>query len=317
MQNQTILFEYILYGFSDLPSFQLPLFLTFLLIYLMTLAWNLLIILLTITDVHLHTPMYFFLGNLACLDMCCSSVIAPRMLLDLYLQERRISKSLCISQVFFFIFFAIIEVFLLATMSCDRYVAICHPLHYMHIMHWKLCVQLALGIWALGLIYALVHTLCILRLTFCGSVTIHSFFCDLPQLFQLSCNDTFVNVLLIFILGIVLGLGSLVVAFVPYITIFSTVLKIPAKNTKCKAFSTCTSHLSVVLIFYGTLIFNYFRPNTSFNFSEDRLISVCYTLMTPLFNPLIYSLRNQELRSALQRALHNINIIADFIHTTK
>ncbi|XP_018429803.1 PREDICTED: olfactory receptor 5B12-like [Nanorana parkeri] len=303
MGNQTILNELFLSGLSDLPALQLPLFLFFLLIYLLTLIWNLLIISLIVTDSHLHTPMYFFLGNLASLDLCCSSVTVPRMLFDLITQRRKITITACLSQVFFFMFFATSEVFLLAVMSYDRYTAICQPLHYIRIMSWKVCVQLASIVWALGSSYSLVHTLCALKLTFCESDIVDSFFCDLPQLLQISCSDIYINILLIFILGCFLGVGSLTLTIFPYVSIFKTVLKIQVKGKRSKVFSTCSSHLTVVFIFYFSGFFNYFRPGTNNHFAADKRMSVFYAVIVPLLNPLIYSLRNQDLRTAFKSVL--------------
>ncbi|KAE8578485.1 hypothetical protein XENTR_v10023592 [Xenopus tropicalis] len=305
MGNETLLSMLVLSGLSDLQCLQLPLFLFFLLLYLMTMISNVIILLSICMDSHLKTPMYFFLGCLACLDMCCSSVTAPRMLFDIHTKIRVISVEACITQLFFFIFFVIAEVFLLAVMSYDRYIAICYPLHYMQLMHSRLCVQMLSGILFLALVYSLVHTLCVLRLHFCGSNIVESFFCDLPQLFKLSCTDTTVNILLIILLGGVMGLGSLAMTFFPYIRIFSTVLNIRVQNTRQKAFSTCTSHLTVVFLLHGTIIFNYFRPTTNFHVTEGKLVSVFYTVFTPLLNPMVYSLRNQELKSAFKRVLHS------------
>ncbi|KAE8578484.1 hypothetical protein XENTR_v10023591 [Xenopus tropicalis] len=306
MVNETLLSMLVLSGLSDLQGLQLPLLLFFLLVYLMTIISNFIILLSICKDSHLKTPMYFFLGCLAWLDMCCSSVTAPRMLFDIHTKKRVISVEACITQLFFFIFFVISEVFLLAGMSYDRYIAICYPLHYMQLMHSRLCVQMLSGILFLALVYSLVHTLCVLRLHFCRSNIVESFFCDLPQLFQLSCTDTTINILLIFLLGGVMGLGSLAMTFLPYISIFTTVLNIRVQNTRQKAFSTCTSHLAVVFIFYGTLFFTYFRPTTNYHVTEGRLVSVFYTVFTPLLNPLVYSLRNQELKSAFRRVLRSL-----------
>ncbi|KAE8578488.1 hypothetical protein XENTR_v10023595 [Xenopus tropicalis] len=306
MVNETILLMLVLSGLSDLQGLQLPLFLFFLLVYLMTMISNFVIILSICMDSRLKTPMYFFLGCLACLDMCCSSVTAPRMLFDIHTKKRVISVEACITQVFFFMFFVISEVFLLAGMSYDRYIAICYPLHYIQMMHSKLCVQMLSGILFLALVCTLVHTLSVLRLRFCRSNIVESFFCDLPQLFQLSCTDTTINILLIFLLGGLLGLSALAITFIPYIRIFATVLNIKEKNMKQKAFSTCTSHLTAVIIFYGTLLFNYFRPTTDSHFKVGRLVSVFYTVFTPLLNPLVYSLRNQELKTALRRMLNRL-----------
>ncbi|CAJ0955720.1 unnamed protein product [Ranitomeya imitator] len=283
MRNQTLWSELYLLGMSDVPSLQLLLFLIFFYVYVSTLVTNLLIILLVVVDSHLHSPMYFFLGNLACLDMGCSSITSPRLLYDLTTNDKTISVAACMSQVFFFIFFATCEILLLAVMSYDRYIAICRPLHYIQVMGWQTCVHLAVAVWMLGMLYSLIHTIFTLRLTFCASNVVWSFFCDVSKLLQISCTDTFVNLLSIFILGGLLGLSSLLMTFIPYITVFSTILKIRGKDKRSKAFSTCSSHLTVVFIFYGTLVFNYFRPTTSYYHSADRVVSVFYTLVCLLY----------------------------------
>ncbi|OCT64623.1 hypothetical protein XELAEV_18045722mg [Xenopus laevis] len=306
MENQTMLKILILSGLSDIPNIQTPLFLFFLLIYLTTLTGNFLIIFLIFADSHLHTPMYFFLGSLACLDVSYSSVTAPRMLSDIHREKRVISLQACITQLFFFIFFAVSEMFLLAVMSYDRFIAICHPLQYLQIMHGKVCAQMVSTVLALGLANSLIQTLCLLRLNFCHLDTLKSFFCDLPQLLQVSCTDPLINILLILIPGILLGGGVVGLTFYPYINIMATVWKIPSINVRSKTFSTCGAHLTVVFIFYGTLFFNYFHPNSSHYFTMDRLVSVFYAVLTPLLNPIIYSLRNQELKSALKRTLSRL-----------
>ncbi|MEE6519467.1 hypothetical protein FKM82_031316, partial [Ascaphus truei] len=304
MENQTISHEFFLLGFSDFPEIWYILFLLFSSIYLMTLTGNLLILDLIHKDSRLHTPMYFFLGNLACLDAGSSSVTVPRMLADLLTDVRTISLTACRAQVFFFMFFVGSEMFLLAVMSYDRYVAICHPLHYSHVMSWEVCAQLASVVWALGFSNSFIHTFCTHRLTFCGPNIIQGFFCDLPLLLQLSCTDTFINILLIFFSAFSLCLLALLITFIPYIHIFRTILRIPTKERKHKAFSTCTSHLSVVFIYYGTLFFTYLRPAPSHPGIGDSILSVIYTVITPLLNPLIYSLRNKELKGALRNTLH-------------
>ncbi|KAG8433564.1 hypothetical protein GDO86_017753 [Hymenochirus boettgeri] len=303
MENQSMLYVLVLSGLSDLPSHQLPLFLVFLLVYLMTLTGNLLIVLLICTDSHLQTPMYFFLGTLACLDMGYSSVIIPRMLFDFYMQRRQITIHCCITQFYFFIVFAVSEVLLLAVMSYDRYVAICRPLHYTQIMHWKFCVVIVSIVFTFSFIYPLVHVLFLLKLSFCNSSTLQSFFCDLPQLLLASCSDTSINVFLILFCGILLVITFLPLTFCPYIFILNTIMKFKSNAMRSKAFSTCSSHLTVVFIFYGTVSFNYFHPNAYNHFTEERVFSVFYAVLTPLLNPLIYSLRNQELKLSLQRAL--------------
>ncbi|XP_073490816.1 olfactory receptor 5AR1-like [Aquarana catesbeiana] len=301
MGNQTILKEFLLAGLSDLPHLQLPFFLFFLLIYLLTLIWNFLIIVLIVTDSHLHIPMYFFLGNLASLDVFYSSLTVPRMLFDLHTKTKTISIQACITQVFFFLYFASCEVFLLAVMSYDRYTAICQPLHYTQIMSWKQCVQLVSIVWCLSFTQSLVHTLHAFKLTFCGSDIIQNFFCDLPLLFRISCSDTYINILLIFLLGSFLSAGSIILTFLPYVYIIKTVLNIQSKGNRSKVFSTCTSHLTVVFMYYGSIMLNYFGPSAHHHFSGDKVVAVFYTVILPLLNPLIYSLRNQDFKTAFQR----------------
>ncbi|KAG8433581.1 hypothetical protein GDO86_017769 [Hymenochirus boettgeri] len=305
MENQTILYMLALSGLSDLPSLQLPLFLVFLLVYLMTLTGNLLIVLLICTDSHLQTPMYFFLGTLACLDIGCSSVTTPRLVFDFHRQNRLISVKSCICQIFFFVFFVISELSLLAVMSYDRYVAICHPLHYTQIMHWKACVLLVLETFVISVVYSLIHVLFLLKLTFCSLKPLQNFFCDLPQLLLVSCSDTFINVLLIFSLGILLAVCIFSLTFCPYIIILNTIMKMQSKAMRSKAFSTCSSHLTVVFIFYGTALFSYFHPNSKGFSAVDKFASVFYTILTPLINPLIYSLRNKEIKISLKKTLYN------------
>eukprot|EP00079_Xenopus_tropicalis_P013748 XP_002942869.3 PREDICTED: olfactory receptor-like protein OLF4 [Xenopus tropicalis] len=303
MENQTVMYELVLSALSDLPSLQLPLFLLFLLIYILTFIGNLLILFLIFTDSHLHTPMYFFLGTLACLDMSFSSVTVPRMLFDLLTNRRIISVRACIAQIFFFVYFAASEIFVLAVMSYDRYIAICRPLHYMQIMTWKACAQLVLAVFGFGALYSLVHTLLLTKLTFCRTNALQSFLCDLPQLLRISCSDTFINALFVFLLGILCGLGILGVTFYPYIPIITTILKIPSNQMRSKAFSTCSSHLTVVFLFYVTISFNYFCSIANESFAKNTKASIYYAILTPFLNPLIYSLRNQELKASLSRAL--------------
>ncbi|XP_077305996.1 olfactory receptor 8G17-like [Lithobates pipiens] len=306
MGNQTILKDLFLSGLSDLPALRLPLFLIFLLIYLLTLIWNSLIIVLIATDSHLYVPMYFFLGNLAGLDLCCSSLTIPRMLFDLHSRQRRITLPACLTQVFFFTFCTTSEVFLLAVMSYDRYTAICQPLHYTQIMRWEVCVELVSIVGCLGLTNSLVHTLNTFHLTFCGSDIIESFFCDLPQLLQISCGDIYINVLLLFIFGGSITIVCLALTFLSYVYIFKTVLKIKVEGGRSKVFSTCAPHLTVMSIFYGSVFFNYFQLNESHRFAGNKVVSMFYTVILPILNPLIYSLRNQDIRRASRDGLKKI-----------
>ncbi|KAM5148015.1 olfactory receptor 1J21-like [Mantella aurantiaca] len=306
MNNVSMISSLTLVGLSDHPPTMKGLFVLFLLIYLMTVIINLIIFILVLIDHHLHNPMYFFLSNLAVLDMSYSSVTAPRMLFDLATRSQIITFPACIAQVFFFLYFACSELLLLSAMSYDRCMAICQPLHYPQIMSWKVCNQLALLIWVFALIYSLVHTLVFLRLSFCGPNSIHNFFCDLPHLFQATCTDPTINIVLVFAAGGTVTLGAFLSTFLPYVRIFNTVLRIRSKAGKLKAFSTCTSHLAVVFIFYGSLIFIYFVPSSSDMFGMNKLFTVMYTLINPLLNPLIYSLRNKDLKSAFLRNTYRL-----------
>ncbi|KAM4697795.1 olfactory receptor 5B12-like [Rhinophrynus dorsalis] len=308
MENSTVLSEFVLMGLSEIPTIQHFLFLLCFIIYIFTLTGNLMIISLIFTDCHLHAPMYFFLSNLACIDISSSTVTVPRLLFDFFRDRRTISIVNCITQLFFFLTFISTETFLLAAMSFDRYVAICLPLHYNHIMHWKLCAQMALFVWIVGVLYSLMYTLTTLRLYFCGPNVIQSFFCDLRQLLQLSCNNNFINILLIFLIGGVLGLSAFLITFLPYIRILITVLRIKSNEGRKKAFSTCTSHLTIVFIFYGTSAFNYFHPSTEY-IAFGCQVSVIYAIITPLLNPLVYCLRNNELREALRRGFSKVECI--------
>ncbi|XP_044129704.1 olfactory receptor 5V1-like [Bufo gargarizans] len=304
MKNQTTISSVLLMSLSDNQKTIYVLFIVFLLIYLMTVLTNFIILLLVITCAHLHTPMYFFLGNLAFLDMSYSSVTAPRMLRHLTTHHWSISFPDCIAQMFFVIYFGCCEVYLLSSMSYDRYVAICRPLHYSQVMSWGTCTQMVSLVWSSGLLMPTIYTLCLRRLTFCGPNIIHNFFCDLPHLLQISCTDTSINVLVLIVVGGLLSVTAFVATFYPYVRIFSTVFKIRTSDGRRKAFSTCTSHLTVVFIFYASANFIYLVPNSS-NFSAlNQVATVIYTLITPLLNPLIYSLRNKDLKVALKRMLH-------------
>ncbi|XP_073420628.1 olfactory receptor 5V1-like [Dendrobates tinctorius] len=302
MKNLTDISGFLLIGLSDHPhNLHLFFIVFFFFIYVMTVITNFLIIVFVFTDSHLHTPMYFFLGNLAFIDVSYSSVTTPKMLLDLVTKNHSISLPACTTQVFFFIYLASAELFLLSAMSYDRYIAICHPLHYTQVMSWTACTYMASGVWVLGFLYSLVHTLFTLRLTFCGPNTIHNFFCDLPHLFQISCTDIFLNILVSLLVGGSFGIGAFTITFAPYIRILLTVLRIRTSHGKLKAFSTCTSHLTVVFMFYGSIIFIYFVPTTSNLFTLNRVVSVTYALINPLLNPLIYSIRNKDLKDAVKR----------------
>nr|DBA18917.1 TPA: hypothetical protein GDO54_014810 [Pyxicephalus adspersus] len=294
--------EFILLGVSDLTHYRIPLSLLFLIIYLTTLAGNLLILFLVNSDSHLQTPMYFFLGNLSVLDTSIPSISVSHLSFANFSGKIPVLYSTCLAQVFFFSWFAYTEFFLLAVMSYDRYVAICLPLHYTTKISIQLCIQLVSSVWIFSSAYSLMHTLCTLRLVFCDSTTIPGFFCELYQLIELSCSDTYLNYLLIFVVGIPFALIAFSITFLSYVYIFKTILRIKMKDGRQKAFSTCSSHLTVVFLFYVTTFFNYIQPKAE-DLLVGRLVSILYTFFTPLLNPVIYSLRNSELKGALCRAL--------------
>ncbi|XP_073447510.1 olfactory receptor 1G1-like [Aquarana catesbeiana] len=309
MRNMTEISSFTLVGLSDHPLTMNGLFVFFLLIYLMTLITNLLIFFLVLTDYNLHNPMYFFLANLAFLDMSYSSVTAPRMLFDLVIESQSISIPACIAQVFFYLVFAASEIFLLSAMSYDRYIAICHPLHYQRIMSWRVCTRMASLVWVAGCFVPFLHTLFLFRLSFCRTASIHNFFCDLPRLIQITCTDPFINTVVIFITSATFGFAAFLLTFLSYVFIFRTVLRISSKTGKMKAFSTCTSHLTVVFIFYGSLIFIYMVPASSNMVNLNKLFAVIPSLINPLLNPLIYSLRNKDLMEALMKSFYHLRLI--------
>ncbi|XP_065271017.1 olfactory receptor 10A4-like [Emys orbicularis] len=300
--NQTVLMEFILLGFGNLPELQTLLFLLFLTIYIATVAGNVLIFALVVADQHLHTPMYFFLGNLSCLETCCSSTILPRVLASLLTLDRTISFSGCLTQYYFFGSLVATECLLLSVMSYDRYLAICNPLHYAARMSGKSCIQLAGGSWIGGFLCFGILTLLIHQLTFCGPNIIDHFFCDFIPLVKLSCNDPHLMETLAFTLVLLFSLVPFLFILMSYVYIITTILRIPSTTGRQKAFSTCSSHLIVVSIYYATLMIVYMFPTTDILSDFKKVLSVVYAILTPLVNPLIYSLRNKEVQEALRKA---------------
>ncbi|XP_006114113.2 olfactory receptor 6F1-like [Pelodiscus sinensis] len=301
MGNQTFVKEFILLGFGDLPELQLFLFLLFLVIYLATMSGNILIMFLVVVDRHLHTPMYFFLVNLSCLEICYSSAILPRLLASLLTGDRTISVSGCISQFYFFGSLAAAESYLLAAMSYDRYLAICNPLNYTALMNTKCCLQLSAGSWISAFLANCVVIFLASQLTFCDSNEIPHFFCDFSPIMNLSCSDTSLVELVTLVMAFIFTPTPCLLTLASYIFIITTILRIPSTRGKQKAFSTCSSHLMVIVIFYGTIIIVYMLPDTSTLRDLNKVFSVFYTVLTPLVNPLIYTLRNQEVHNALRR----------------
>ncbi|XP_062035299.1 olfactory receptor 7A17-like [Lepus europaeus] len=301
--NDTQPSEFLLLGFSEDPALQPLIFGLFLSMYLVTVAGNLLIVLAILSDPHLHTPMYFFLSNLSLVDVCFTSTTVPKMLVNIQMQSQAISYAGCITQMFFFILFAGLDDLLLAVMAYDRFVAICHPLHYMVIMNPQLCVQLVLASWVINSLNALSHSLLVLRLSFCTHVGIPQFFCELSQVIHSACSDTFPNDMLIFSTAVLLGGGPLAGTLYSYSKILSSIHAISSAQGKYKAFSTCASHLSVVSLFYGTGIGVYLSAGAAPSSASTATASVMYTVVTPMLNPFIYSLRNTDMKRALKRLL--------------
>ncbi|XP_054849724.1 olfactory receptor 5B21-like [Eublepharis macularius] len=308
MENQTEIAEFILLGFGDLLSLQIPLFLLFLTIYIVTMSGNLLIVVLIVADHHLHTPMYFFLGNLSCLEACYSSTILPRMLYSLICGDKNIFVRICIMQYFFFGGLAGTECYLLSVMSYDRYLAICIPLHYAALMNSRACRRLACGSWLNGFFASTMVTLFMSQLTFCGLNEINHFFCDSSPILKLSCSDTQLISILIFLLSSAFTLPPFVLTLTSYVYIISKIFRISSAAGRQKTFSTCSSHLTVVTIFYGTLMMVYMLPETNEFTDLNKVFSVFYTIVTPLVNPLIYSLRNREVKEALRRIIPKCGI---------
>ncbi|XP_012581643.1 PREDICTED: olfactory receptor 1P1-like [Condylura cristata] len=304
--NQTSSFEFLLWGLSDRPEQQHVLFLLFLCMYLVTLTGNLLIILAIATDTRLHMPMYFFLASLSCADILFVSTTVPKALVNIQTQSKSISYAGCLSQLYFFLTFGDMDSFLLATMAYDRYVAICHPLHYTMIMSPRRCILLITVCWTLTNIASLIQTLLTLQLSFCSNRMIPDFYCDLEPLIKLACSDTKVNDLSLLLLGGTAILVPFMLVLISYIRIVIAILKLPSAQGRRKAFSTCGSHLAVVALFFGTVIRAYLCPSSSSSsnsLEKNTAAAVMYTVVTPLLNPFIYSLRNKDMKGALGRLL--------------
>ncbi|XP_062937730.1 olfactory receptor 1J4-like [Cynocephalus volans] len=298
-ENQSRVSQFLLLGLPILPEQQGVFFALFLGMYLTTVLGNLLIMLLIRLDSRLHTPMYFFLSHLAFCDVSFSSVTVPKMLMNMQTQHPSIPYEGCITQMYFFINFSCLENFLLGVMAYDRYVAICNPLHYVVIMRKELRVLLGAGSWFFSCIHALLHTLLLSYLSFCADNTIPHFFCDITALLKLSCSDTSLNELVIFTEAGVLTLLPLSAILGSYVSIGATILRVPSMKRICKVLSTCGSHLFVVFLYYGTLAIIYFFHSSNNSKVKDAIASVMYTVVTPMLNPFIYSLRNRDMRLAL------------------
>ncbi|KAM9687647.1 olfactory receptor 7G2-like [Trichechus inunguis] len=302
-ENQTGVETFFLLGLSEDSELQPFLFGLFLTIYLVTMLGNLLIILAISSDSHLHTPMYSFLSNLSFTDICFSTTTVPKMLVNIQTQSKSITYTGCLTQVFFVLMFAGLENFLLAAMAYDRYVAICYPLRYTVIMNPHLCGLLILPSLFISLVDALLHSLMVLRLSFCTDLEIPHFFCELAQVIKLACSNTLINNILVYLVTSILGSVPLLGIIFSYIKIVSSILRIPSADGIYKAFSTCGSHLSVVFLFYGTAFGVYISSAVTHSSKKVAVASVMYTVVPPMMNPFIYSLRNRDMKGALKKLL--------------
>ncbi|XP_059021116.1 olfactory receptor-like protein OLF4 [Mustela lutreola] len=298
--NNTQISEFLLLGFSEEPELQPLIFGLFFSMYLITVCGNLLIILAIHSDSHLHTPMYFFLANLSFVDISSTSTTVPKMLMNIHTESEVITYAGCVTQIYFFILFAVLDICLLAVMAYDRYVAICHPLHYMIIMNSQLCGLLVLMSWIMCILHSLLQTLMVLRLSFCTEVKIPHYFCELNQMIQLACSDTFLNNLVMYFAAVFLGVGPFAGILYSYSKIVSSLCRISSAQGKYKAFSTCASHLSVVSLFYCTSLGVYLSSAATQTSHASAVASVMYTVVTPMLNPFIYSLRNKDVKRALK-----------------
>lgn len=307
ISNHSEVTDFILVGFKVRPELHILLFLLFLFVYAMVLLGNVGMMAIILTDPRLNTPMYFFLGNLSFIDLFYSSVIAPKAMINFWSKSKSISFSGCVAQLFLFALFIVTEGFLLAAMAYDRFIAICNPLLYSVQMSTRLCTQLVAGSYFCGCITSVLQTSMTFTLSFCSSRTIDHFYCDGRPLQRLSCSDLFVYKMISFFLSSIIILPTMIVIIVSYMYIVSTVLKIHSTEGRKKAFSTCSSHLGVVSVLYGAVFFMYLTPD---RFPElSKVASLCYTLVTPMLNPLIYSLRNKDVKEALKKLLEKKNTI--------
>ncbi|XP_025314673.1 olfactory receptor 6C75-like [Canis lupus dingo] len=306
MRNHTKVTEFILLGLTDDPKWQVVLFIFLLVTYMCSVTGNLVIIFLTLTDPHLKTPMYFFLRNFSFLEMSFTSATIPRFLVTVVTGDRTISYNDCLAQVFFVILLGVTEFYLLTAMSYDRYVAICKPLHYMTIMSTRVCILLVFSSWLAGFLVIFPPVILMLKLDFCASNIIDHFVCDSSPILQLSCTNTHFLELMAFVLAVVTLMVTLTLVMLSYTHIIRTILRIPSTSQRKKAFSTCSSHMIVVSLSYGSCIFMYIKPSAKERVSLNKGVAVIITSVTPLLNPFIYTLRNQQVKQAFKNMVHRI-----------
>ncbi|XP_031199432.1 olfactory receptor 150-like isoform X1 [Mastomys coucha] len=295
--------EFILAGLTNKPELQLPLFFIFLGIYVVTVVGNLGMITLILFSSHLQTPMYYFLSSLSFIDLCQSTVIIPKMLVNFLAMKNIISYAECMTQLYFFVIFAIAECHMLAVMAYDRYVAICNPLLYNVVMSYQLCSWMIFGVYIMAFIGATTHTVCMLNVHFCKANVINHYFCDLFPLLELPCSDTFINEVVVLCFSVFNIFIPTLTILSSYIFIIASILRIKSTEGRSKAFSTCSSHISAVAIFFGSLAFMYLQPSSVSSMDQGKVSSVFYTIVVPMLNPLIYSLRNKDVKVALNKFL--------------
>ncbi|XP_005408089.2 PREDICTED: olfactory receptor 5B2-like [Chinchilla lanigera] len=303
MENSTEVDGFRLLGLTGIPELQVPLFIMFTLIYLITVLGNLGMVTLILLDSRLHTPMYFFLSNLSLVDCVYSLAVTPKVMAGLLTGDQVISYRGCAAQMFFFVAFASVDCFLLAAMAYDRYVAVCKPLRYTTTMTASVCAHMVLGCYAWGVVESAIHTGLAFSLTFCQTNVVHHFFCDILPILALSCSAIYVNEVVLFILAAFNVSLALVVILTSYLFVLIAILRMHSAEGRKKAFSTCASHLTAVSIFYGTVIFMYLQPSSTHSMDNDQMASVFYTVIVPMLNPIVYSLRNGEVNNALKKAV--------------
>ncbi|XP_032068496.1 olfactory receptor 2A12-like isoform X1 [Thamnophis elegans] len=308
MANQTTVTEFFFVGLTSDLKTRFVLFGMFVIVYSITLTGNVIILMLIWLDPQLHTPMYFFLSNLSFVDICYTTTVLPQLLTNLWFPKKTISFAGCGVQIYFFFGLAITECILLAIMAYDRFVAICYPLRYTLMMNQKVCIKLALSAWLFGFLFAMVHVINTLHMPYCGPNVINHFSCDIVVLLKLVCADTHINEIIVFVIAVLILLCPFSFILITYVHILITILKIRSTQGRSKAFSTCASHMTVVALFYGTAMFMYMRPGVSHSPDQDKMISLFYSIVTPMFNPMIYSLRNKEVKGALVKVLQRCNV---------
>ncbi|XP_004645920.1 olfactory receptor 5B2-like [Octodon degus] len=309
VENSTELGVFRLLGLTGIPELRVSLFLMLALIYLSTLLGNLGMVTLILLDSRLHTAMYFFLSNLSLVDCIYSSTVTPKVMAGLLTGDQVISYGGCAAQMFFFLAFALVDCFLLAAMAYDRCVAVCKPLQYATMMTVSVCAHMVLGCYAWGVIESSIHTGLTFSLSFCRSNVIHHFFCDIPPMLALSCSPIHVNEVVLFILAAFNVSFALAVILTSYLFILIAILRMHSAEGRKKAFSTCASHLTAVTMFYGTVIFMYLQPSSSHSMDSDQMASLFYTTIVPMLNPIVYSLRNKEVNSALKKAIEKCKVL--------